>query len=168
MSSPTINSMTHFKITLGLGLAAFFLIYMDAKSKKAAEHFDLDLDVYIPEDAGEIAPEEVPVYAIPEGVPADATSYAVEVASADIAPFMRVELLEIARLDMQGQWEKMYVVYVYDARAGDGMSEYFEGLAGDWTPNMITASGEFGSDEYQAAKNYYETMVHAARKAAPE
>lgn len=121
------------------------------------------VDIFVPESATETAPES-PGGPRPE-IPAGATSYGVELASwENLARSRRVELLEIHKLGPQG-WRMYYVVNVYETEGG-GLGEYLEATQGNWSPELISASGEFDADEYQAARNYYETMRSAAEAAS--
>lgn len=126
------------------------------------DSFDI-VDIFVPDSSTEMAPE------FPDGprpeIPAGATSYGVELASWESpGRSRRVELLEIHKLGWSG-WRTYYVVNVYET-SGKGLGEYLEATQGDWSPELISASGEFGVDEYQAARNYYETMRSAAEAAS--
>jgi len=150
-------------VILALGVVAFRRGSGDVEQKALGEGGEL-VDVFVPEDASDVAPENAPPPGPPSGIPAEVESYGRELAAAEIGNRFRIEFIQFGKLH-QGEWRISYIINVYDAK-GAGMSSLPELWEGYWNPELIIAEGHFDSDEYDAARSYYDTNLGLLMEAA--
>lgn len=122
------------------------------------------VDIFVPEDVSDVAPEDAPPPGPPSGIPPEVETYGRELAAAEIANRFRIEFIQFGKLH-KGEWRISYVINVYDAEDSgiESLPELWEGY---WNPDLIIAEGHFDSDEYDAARNYYDTNLGLLMEAA--